>query len=134
MKNLILGQNNFLAKLVFIGVALTLLFTISGALSVFAVGTPPSITIDSISDPISGNHTPPFDFSSCQTNPLFNPLTVSGNGTGSAPPGDASQYRVQVDWGDSTVTNGLGTFTPNSGHVNFSFVFASPTHTYTTNG
>src|SRR3989344_2980513 len=95
-------------------------------------GSPPSISITSITDS-EGVHNAPFDFN-CQTNPLFNPVSVSGNGTGSAPPGDANQYRVQVDWGDSTVTNGLGTFTPNSGHVNFSFVFTSPTHTYTTNG
>ncbi|MDE2399779.1 MAG: DUF11 domain-containing protein [Patescibacteria group bacterium] len=112
-----------------------MLAMILGMVGVFRVlaATSPTIAITSISDPISGNHTPPFNFNNCATNPLFNPVTVSGNGAGIAPPGDASQYAVEIDWGDTTVTDGLGTFTPNSGHVPFTFTFTG-THTYTTTG
>lgn len=79
------------------------------------------------------NTNAPFAFT-CPANPLLNPVTVSGNGSGTAPPGDASQYKIQIDWGDGNQTNGLGTFTPASGHVNFSFTFTSPAHTYATAG
>ena len=102
-------------------------------MTTYAVANSPTISIDSISDPISGDHTPPFNFNNCTTNPLFNPVTVSGSGSGSAPPGNADQYAVQIDWGDASVTNGLGTFTPPSGHVDFTFTF-SDTHSYTTTG
>ncbi len=76
----------------------------------------------------------PFSFT-CPANPLVNPVTLSGNGSGEAPPGDASQYHVQLDWGDgSPVESGLGTFTPNSGHVQFTFTFSAGPHTYATDG
>ena len=70
---------------------------------------------------------------SCPEIPLDNPVTVSGNGSGEAPPGQIEQYAVQIDWGDGNQTNGLGLFTPSSGHDPFTFTF-SGSHTYTSNG
>jgi hypothetical protein len=75
----------------------------------------------------------PFNYS-CPTNPLTNPVTLTGSGTGEAPPGLIEQYKVQVDWGDGTQSNGLGTSTPASGQGAFSFTFQSPEHTYATSG
>ncbi|HYV33974.1 MAG TPA: hypothetical protein VE973_03965, partial [Candidatus Limnocylindria bacterium] len=60
-------------------------------------------------------------------------ITLAGNGSGEAPPGNISQYAVQVDWGDGTQNNGLGTFTPNSGQEPFTFIFQD-SHTYTSGG
>lgn len=90
--------------------------------------TPPSIEVSTIN-----GTTPPFTFS-CPDNPLLSPVTITGSGAGSAPPGDASQYHVQVDWGDGNQDNGLGTFTPNSGHVSFTFTYSDGPHTYAAGG
>src|SRR5579864_3361525 len=86
----------------------------------------PSIAITNIN-----GHASPFNFS-CATNPLFNPITLSGNGAGSAPPGNISQYKVQIDWGDGNVQNNVtSTFTPSSGQGSFTFTF-SGAHAYAT--
>ena len=98
-------------------------------LSVLAVpASPPSISINTIN-----GYQLPFDFS-CGTNPLYNPITITGEGSGSAPPGRIEQYHVQIDWGNGDVTNNLGVFNPNFGHDDFSFTFANNPYTYTTAG
>lgn len=90
--------------------------------------TPASININTI----NGNQ-PPFNFV-CPENPLFNPVTIAGSGSGNTPPGDVSQYHVKIDWGDEQITDALGTFTPSSGnHTAFTFTF-NGTHNYTTLG
>ena len=89
--------------------------------------TSTAISINSI----NGNF-PPFNFV-CPTNPLFNPVSISGSGTGSAPPGQIQHYHVQVDWGDNTIENDLGTFTPSSGQGNFTFTFQAGPHNYSAN-
>ena len=79
-------------------------------------------------DTINGNQ-PPFNFI-CPTNPLFNPLSITGSGVGEAPPGQIQQYKVQIDWGDGFIDNGLGTFNPASGQGPFSFTFSAGPHSY----
>src|SRR3989344_2930306 len=106
------------------------LVTIFPALTL-AVNTP-TLFIDTISDPISGPHSPDEVFS-CDVNPLYNPVTITGHGVGSAPPGNIDQYGVIIDWGDSTTSIANSTFTPNSGHGDFTFTFTD-THQLTTNG
>lgn len=108
---------------------------LSGPLSVVAGVSNPTISITGISDPISGTHNgPPYSFS-CETNPLFDPVIVSGSGTGN---GKVDQYHVSIDWGDnSPKTIGLGTFNPSSGNngnnVDFTFTF-SAYHDYQSTG
>ncbi len=146
MKNIILNyKKSFVFKLIFAVNIFALALGTMGYSSVFAVNdnsTPPSISIDSISDPISGNHTSPFNFNSCQTNPLFNPVSISGNGTSSSnPQGQNDQYRIQVDWGDGTIQNSSSDpsnvsviITPNDGSQPFTFTFSAGAHTYSATG
>ncbi|MDD2807167.1 MAG: SdrD B-like domain-containing protein [Patescibacteria group bacterium] len=89
--------------------------------------TQPGIQITTI------NNGQPDDFS-CPNNPPSNPITLSGSGAGSTPPGLIEQYKVQVDWGDGNVENDLGVFTPSSGHGNFTFTFTASAHSYTSSG
>lgn len=96
-----------------------------------ALGTP-TVTVDTVSDPISGSHTAPFNFV-CGVNPLYNPVTLTGHGAGSAPPGNIEQYGVSIDWGDGVVTVATSSFTPSSGKGSFSFTFTG-THSFVTNG
>lgn len=53
----------------------------------------PMIQIDTIN-----GQSGPFSFD-CQTNPLVSPVTITGSGSSSAPPGQIQQYHVQVVWG-----------------------------------
>jgi len=90
---------------------------------------PPAIAITTIN-----GESAPFNFS-CLTNPLFSPLTISGSGTGSAPPGNIEDYHVQIIWGDGTVENQVpATFTPATGHNDFSFIFSAGPHTFIAGG
>jgi uncharacterized repeat protein (TIGR01451 family) len=127
-----ISQNSGLKKSLAVVGIFSLLFFTAGALPLTTkADVGPSITIDTIN-----GQSGPFNFN-CNTSPLFNPVSVTGHGAGSAPPGDASQYKVQVDWGDGHQTNGLGIFTPNSGHVPFTYTFTtSPSndHSYTSTG
>jgi uncharacterized repeat protein (TIGR01451 family) len=91
--------------------------------------TPASIQIDTVNGEASGQ----FTFN-CDTTFTGNPVTVTGSGAGSAPPGLIEQYHVQVDWGDTNVTNDLGTLTPPSGQDNFTYTFTGGPHTYTNSG
>jgi hypothetical protein len=86
----------------------------------------PEIQIDTVNgaDPASYSCANP-------TNTLS--ITLAGSGASEAPPGNISQYKVQIDWGDATVTNDLGTFTPSSGQGPFSYTYTGG-HTYTTQG
>ena len=87
-----------------------------------------SIEVTSVTDN-EGTHSAPFDFT-CQ----YGEITVSGNGSGTAPPGNIQQYGVAIDWGDgSATTTGLGTFTPNTGQGDFTFTFEG-SHTYSAFG
>jgi len=93
-------------------------------LTLLAQSVGPSISIDTIN-----GQSGPFDFN-CLTNPLFNPVTVTGNGTGEAPPGQIDQYHVQIDWGDGMVTNDLGIFNPATGQGVFAYTFNGGPHSY----
>ncbi len=92
---------------------------------------PSTISVTAISDGVS--YPLPATFA-CGVNPLHSPITISGSGTGEAPPGLISQYHVEVNWGDGTLEDDLGTFVPDSGHGTFTFTFNSAPHTYTTSG
>lgn len=83
-------------------------------------------------DKINGQG-PPFNFV-CPSKPLFSPVTITGSGNGSAPPGQIDQYHVQIDWGDNIITNNLGTFNPPSGQGSFTFTFTAGPHTYASGG
>src|SRR6266481_3929686 len=110
-------------------VGLAALFIVAGSVGTFAkIGfatqTPPTIVVNTISGQNS-----PFTFN-CATNPLFNPVTISGSGAGS---GNISQYNVQIVWGDGITENAVSsTFTPSSGNVPFTFTFHAGPHTYAT--
>ena len=102
-----------------------------GVAPVLAVNEPgqaPAISIDLIN--VQSN---PFQFS-CPENPLGSLVTVHGSGVGSVPLGLIEQYQVQVDWGNGSISNGVGIFTPSTGQGDFSFTYASGPHTYTTSG
>jgi len=88
----------------------------------------PSISVTSIQDDVTIYY-PEFNFS-CPTNPLFSPVTISGEGVGSAPPGQIQQYHVQINWGDGTVEDANSTFIPSSGHDDFSYTFVAGPHSY----
>lgn len=122
--------------------ALALVFSLTGNNLVFAnpppspTPTPPSIQVDKINGQSS-----PFNFV-CPTNPLFNPINLTGSGAGSVPPGKVEQYGVQIDWGDGVIqdsktnpTDIVASFTPSSGNqTNFTFTFSAGPHTYTSDG
>ena len=121
-------------------------FNLKRSLAVFAVfamvvsATKPFVTkaasIINI-DTINGQSMP-VDFV-CPSNPLFNPVSISGDGSGTAPPGNATQYAVQVDWGDGVVTNGLGNFdlsqvNQQNDHGPFTFTYDAGPHSYIADG
>src|SRR3989344_4952495 len=116
-------QYNGFRKLVSGVVLATMLFAVGSFNFVSAANTPPSISINTIN-----GQNPPFNFV-CPSNPLFNPVTISGSGFGSSPPGHTSQYQVQVDWGDGTVHDSTGTFSVGDGPFTFTF---NDTHSYAT--
>jgi len=93
-----------------------------------AVSPEPTISIDTITDDVDTYYYP-FDFS-CPTHPLFSPITLTGSGVGSAPPGQIQQYHVQIVWGDGEETNDLGVFTPPSGQGPFTYTFTAGPHSY----
>ena len=89
-----------------------------------AIAPEPTISIETINGyPSSYNFV-------CPTNPLFNPIELTGKGTGSAPPGLIEQYHVRIDWGDGYVTNNLGVFAPSSGQGPFIYNFGAGPHSY----
>lgn len=93
---------------------------------------PATITVSTVTDQ-NGSHGAPFSFS-CPANPQTGLITISGSGSGDAPPGLIEQYKVAIDWGDgSPVVLGLGSFTPNSGQGAFTFTFTG-SHTYSSYG
>jgi len=102
-----------------------LVLTLGGiGFTLLAQSVGPSISIDTIN-----GQSGPFDFN-CLTNPLFNPVIITGSGTGEAPPGLRDQYAVQIDWGDGTVINDLGIFNPSThDHGPFDFIFEG-SHSY----
>jgi len=96
------------------------------ALTVWAIQSTPSISVDSVN-----GQNPPFNFV-CPTTPLFNPVTITGSGSGH---GKVNQYHVLIDWGDGNTTSGLGTFSPSTGNnVDFTFSFGPILHSYTSTG
>ena len=113
----------FLSPLVVLALFVTLVPIIAGAVQ--PPSTPPSIVVNTIN-----GQNAPFTFS-CPANPLFSPVTLSGNGAGSAPPGNIDQYGVSIDWGDgSPLTVATSVFTPSSGQGNFTFTFNAGPHPY----
>ncbi len=73
----------------------------------------------------------------CPAGAPTNPISVAGSGQGSAPPGNAEDYSVRIDWGDgSPAETANATFTPPNGTlVNFTFTFASTaSHSYAQSG
>jgi uncharacterized repeat protein (TIGR02543 family) len=99
----------------------------TGTLLIDAASFSGGVNIDSI----NGNSPSSY---SCPSNPLTNPVSLTGSGSGSAPPGNIGQYKVQIDWGDGNSDSGLGTFTPNSGQGAFTFTFGGGPHSYATDG
>jgi hypothetical protein len=115
-----------------VGVAFAILVVMSALIANGANNNPPptpaSISID------LANGANPTSYS-CPSNPLFSPVTISGHGAGSAPPGNIEQYHVKIDWGDGNFDNEVpATFSPSSGKGDFTFNFTAGPHIYTTVG
>jgi len=125
-------KNTFKKLRKYRGVILITLILISGAIaySIWA-GSSTTISID------TANGLPLTSYS-CPDNPLYGSVTLSGSGSGEAPPGKIDQYSVSVDWGDGTIEEGLGTFIstsePPEKQGPFTFTFITSSHTYSTNG
>ena len=76
----------------------------------------------------------PVNNPSCETNPIFNPVSITGKGASNGnPPGKLSQYRVKVDWGDASTTNPTSANFAGS-DSDFNFTYSSGPHTYATGG
>ena len=115
----------FRFKPIFYTAVITMVIFSCTALAVKPDPSPdPTISINTINGIDS-----PFNFV-CPTNPLFSPVMLTGDGTGSAPPGQIEQYHVQIDWGDGQVTNNLGVFDPSSGQGAFNYTFNAGPHSY----
>lgn len=94
------------------------------------ISVPPSLNITKIND-----YNSPFPSFACDTNPLYNPIVITGSGSGNAPPGLIEQYSVQINWGDGNIENKVkSTFSPLSGTGNFNYSFEAGPHTYSNNG
>lgn len=119
-------NKKFLLKTLPVFIALSMVLGNIGLLVLETKATSPTtiISIDSIN-----GQSEPFFFD-CQTNLLFSPVTITGSGLSSAPPGQIEQYHVQVIWGNGTIINDLGTFNPSSGQGAFTFTFQPGPHNY----